>query len=411
MSVITIFSGIFCEQEAVVDDLVAGIGYKQLTEEEIVAQASVISDLAESKITRAFTAKTSVFNKFTQEKERAIAYLKLALAQQLIEDDYIITGRTSHLIPKTISHVLRVCLIGDLKYRYSVAASQHQLSEKEALKQIRRKDGDYGAWTETLYSLADPWSNSIYDLVLPMGKLGAVSASSAIEENLLKNVLRPSPQSQQAVQDFLLAAQISVTLAKEGHAIEVNIREGAVTLVTNKNVLRLNRLDEELKKIVAPLPGVSSVTTTVGKNFHQSNIYRKTNFQMPSKVLLVDDEREFVQTLSERLIMRDMGSAVVYDGQAALNLVQDDEPEVIVIDLKMPHIDGFEVLKKVKADHPQIEVIVLTGHGSEEDRLTCMELGAFAYMQKPVDIEELSLVLKQANAKICQDAKAANGTD
>ena len=111
MSVITIFSGIFCEQEAVVDDLVAGIDYKQLTEEEIVAQASIISDLAESKITKAFTSKTSVFNKFTQEKERAIAYLKLALAQHLIEDDYIITGCTSHLIPKTISHVLRVCLI------------------------------------------------------------------------------------------------------------------------------------------------------------------------------------------------------------------------------------------------------------------------------------------------------------
>ncbi len=411
MSVITIFSGIFCEQEAVVDDLVAGIGYKQLTEEEIVIQASTISDLAESKITRAFTAKTSVFNKFTQEKERVIAYLKLALAQQLTEDNLIITGCTSHLIPKTISHVLRVCLIGDLKYRYSVAASQHQLSQKEALKQIRRKDGDYGAWTEKLFGLTDPWSESVYDLVLPMDKLGAASASSAIEENLLKNILRPSRQSQQAVQDFLLAAQISVALAKEGHNIEVNALEGVVTLVANKNVLRLNRLDEELKKIVAPLPGVNSVTTTVGKDFHQSNIYRKTNFQMPSKVLLVDDEREFVQTLSERLIMRDMGSAVVYDGQAALNLVQDDEPEVIVIDLKMPHVDGFEVLKKVKADHPEIEVIVLTGHGSEEDRLTCMDLGAFAYMQKPVDIEELSLVLKQANAKICQDAITVNRTD
>jgi len=410
MSVITIFSGIFCEQEAVVDDLVAGIGYKLLTEEEIVSQASIISDLAESKITKAFTSKTSVFNKFTQEKERAIAYLKLALAQQLIKDDYIIAGCTSHLIPKTISHVLRVCLIGDLKYRYSVAASQHQLTEKEALKQIRKQDGDYGAWTEMLYGLTDPWSDSVYDIVLPMGKLGVASASSAIEENLLKDILRPSPESKQAVKDFLLAAQAGVALTKEGHDVQVSTQDGAVTLVTNKNVLRLSRLDEELKKIVAPLPGVKSVKTEVGKEFHQSNIYRKTDFKMPSKVLLVDDEREFVQTLSERLNMRDMGSAVVYDGEAALNMVQDDEPEVIVIDLKMPNLDGFEVLKKVKATHPEIEVIVLTGHGSEDDRLTCMELGAFAYMQKPVDIEELSFVLKEANAKIRQN-KEATGSE
>jgi len=91
-------------------------------------------------------------------------------------------------------------------------------------------------------------------------------------------------------------------------------------------------------------------------------------------------------------------------------MVQDDEPEVIVIDLKMPNLDGFEVLKKVKATHPEIEVIVLTGHGSEDDRLTCMELGAFAYMQKPVDIEELSFVLKEANAKIRQN-KEATGSE
>lgn len=405
MSVITIFSGIFCEQDAVVDDLVAAIGYQHLTQDEIVAQASAICDLDESKIKRAFSPKTSVFNQFTQEKERALAALKLTLARLLAQDNLIITGRVSHLLPQTISHVLRVCLIGELKYRYAMAASQSQLTEKEARKQIRAKDQEYGLWTVMLYGLADPWDNSLYDLVLPMHTLGPASASSAIEENLLKTVLRPNADSQQALDDFALAAQISVALANQGHNIEVQVKQGDVTLVANKNVLRLNRLDEEMQKIVKPLPGVRSVTTTVGRDFHQSDIYRKTNFQMPSKVLLVDDEREFVQTLSERLNMRDMGSAVVYDGREALDLLREDRPEVIVIDLKMPHVDGFEVLKKVKADYPEIEVIVLTGHGSEQDRATCMQLGAYAYMQKPVDIEELSEVLKEANAKISRKAQ------
>jgi len=404
MSVVTIFGGIFCEQEAVIEDLVASIGYQPLTEDEIVARASHLAEMPESRITRVFTAKTSVFNKFTQDKERAIAYLKLALAQKLTGDNLIITGCSGHLIPKSISHVLRVCLIGDLKYRYAVAASPKNnnkpLSEKEALKKIRKTDSDCGAWTETFYGVNDPWSDSIYDLVLPMDKLGTASASSAIAENLLKDILRPTPESKQAANDFLLAAQVGVELTKQGHDVQVSAQDGAVTLVTNKKVLRQARLDDELKHIVEPLDGVKSVKTEVGKDFHQSDIYRKTDFKMPSKVLLVDDEREFVQTLSERLIMRDMGSAVVYDGEAALNMVQDDEPEVLVIDLKMPNIDGFEVLEKVKITHPEIEVIVLTGHGSEKDRLTCMELGAFAYMQKPVDIEELSIVLKEAQAKI-----------
>jgi two-component system response regulator CpxR len=121
---------------------------------------------------------------------------------------------------------------------------------------------------------------------------------------------------------------------------------------------------------------------------------------MPSKVLLVDDEREFVQTLSERLMMRDMGSAVAYDGESALKLIKDDEPEVIIVDLKMPGIDGFEVLRKVKETRPEIEVIIVTGHGSEEDRRLCMDLGAFAYLQKPLDINALSETIQEANEKI-----------
>ncbi len=117
-------------------------------------------------------------------------------------------------------------------------------------------------------------------------------------------------------------------------------------------------------------------------------------------MLLVDDEREFVQTLSERLLMRDMGSAVAYDGESALQLVCEDEPEVMILDLKMPGIDGIEVLRRVKKTRPEIEVIILTGHGSEDDRKVCMELGAFAYLHKPVDIAVLTETLQNANEKI-----------
>ena len=162
----------------------------------------------------------------------------------------------------------------------------------------------------------------------------------------------------------------------------------------------LHRLEEELKSIADKVEGLTSVKTEVGKDYYQTDIYRKHDFDMPSKVLLVDDEREFVQALSERLLMRQMGSAVAYDGESALHLVKDDEPEVMILDLKMPGIDGMEVLRRVKATRPEIEVIILTGHGSEVDRDVCMKLGAFAYLQKPVDIDVLSDTLKRANKKI-----------
>ena len=124
-------------------------------------------------------------------------------------------------------------------------------------------------------------------------------------------------------------------------------------------------------------------------------------------ILLVDDEREFVQTLSERLSMREVGSHAVFDGESALEMMSEDEPEVMVLDLKMPGIDGLEVLKRTKTDRPDVEVIILTGHGSEADKEECMKLGAFAYLQKPVDIELLSDTLKRANEKV-RARKAGN---
>jgi two-component system response regulator CpxR len=183
-----------------------------------------------------------------------------------------------------------------------------------------------------------------------------------------------------------------------------------VTLIINKHVLLLSRLEEELKSIATGVNGVKSVATKVGEGFYQADIYRKYDFQMPSKVLLVDDEREFVETLSERLMMRDVGSAVAYDGESALHLIREDEPEVMILDLKMPGIDGIEVLRRVKATRPEIEVIILTGHGTETDRQTCMALGAFAYLQKPVDIDLLGETLKKANEKIQKKKAKVNGS-
>ena len=114
------------------------------------------------------------------------------------------------------------------------------------------------------------------------------------------------------------------------------------------------------------------------------------------KVLLVDDEEEFVKTLAERLKLRDLGSDTVYDGEGALDYVEKQEPDVMVLDLRMPGIDGMDVLKKVKEAYPEIQVIILTGHGTEKDEEEARRLGVFDYMQKPVDIDSLIQRMKDA---------------
>ena len=406
MSILSFFNGTFCGKEQIIKEISQTHGLRMVSDIDLIQEASRMSQIPERKISRAFMEKASVFNKFTHEKERSVAYLRLALARALSEADFLVDGFSSILIPSPLTHVLKICLIADMASRVSRAAQEKQISEKEAAAQVRRDDEIAGAWCDSLFKIQDPWDPSLYDIIIPTDKMGPKDVVALVSENLKNEVIKPTRSSQKAAVDFLLAAEVEVALVKEGHAVGVSARDGLVTLTIHNNVLLLGRLEEELKTIVSRVEGVETVETRIGKGFYQTDIYRKFDFQVPSKVLLVDDEREFVQTLSERLQMRDVGSAIAYDGESALSLVAEDEPDVMILDLKMPGIDGIEVLKKVKASRPNIEVIILTGHGSEADRDICMNLGAFAYLQKPVDIDELSRLLKEANQKIREGKEA-----
>lgn len=408
MSHITIFNGIFCREAAVVREVVDRTGCKLVTDEDLVANASKLSGLAESSIERVFLAKTSVFNKFTHERERCVASLRLAMAEMLSDDSLLILGFAGQLVPREISHVLHVCLIAEMQFRISVAKEERGLAESDAIRLIHKQDTACAKWIESLSKKHDPWDVSLYDMLIPMDKKSEEEAALLIEENLNKEVLKPSQASEKAVEDFLLAARVEAALAQEGHNVGVSAKDGLVTVTINKDVLMLHRLEKELESIAEKVEGVQSVKTKVGKDYYQTDIYRKYDFEVPSKVLLVDDEREFVEALSERLILRQMGSAVAYDGESALDLISEDEPEVMILDLKIPGIDGIETLKRVKATRPDIEVVMLTGHGSEADRKLCMKLGAFAYLSKPVDIDLLSETLKKANQKIRQKRAEKN---
>ena len=107
------------------------------------------------------------------------------------------------------------------------------------------------------------------------------------------------------------------------------------------------------------------------------------------KVLLVDDEKEFINTLSERIIMRGFKSDVALTGEEALKILDNYTPDVMVVDLKMPGIGGMDVLRRVKETNPEIQVIMLTGHGSKDDEADARRFGVSDYLQKPVGIDML----------------------
>jgi DNA-binding NtrC family response regulator len=117
------------------------------------------------------------------------------------------------------------------------------------------------------------------------------------------------------------------------------------------------------------------------------------------KVLVVDNEVEFASTLAERLRLRKIEAESVYSGADALTAVPRFLPDVVILDLQMPDMSGLDVLSRIKEIDPAIEVILLTGHGSFDAGITSMELGAFDYIVKPVDLTLIMEKIAEACSK------------
>ena len=126
------------------------------------------------------------------------------------------------------------------------------------------------------------------------------------------------------------------------------------------------------------------------------------------KILLVDDEKEFVESLSERLELRNLEADIAYDGEQALDALKEGKHDMMVLDLRMPGIDGIEVLRRAKKTNPDVQVVVLTGHGTEKDEKQAKKLGASAYMKKPVDIDHLVGTLHKAWKRLKKSKKAVD---
>jgi len=116
-----------------------------------------------------------------------------------------------------------------------------------------------------------------------------------------------------------------------------------------------------------------------------------------AKILLVDDEAAIVDAMVKRLSERDFELLTAYSGQETLDVLKKDgDVDVVILDVKMPGMDGIETLKEIKSKHPLVEVIMLTAHATVEPAIEGMKLGAFDYLMKPAEIDELVDKIKKA---------------
>ena len=120
---------------------------------------------------------------------------------------------------------------------------------------------------------------------------------------------------------------------------------------------------------------------------------------MSEKVLLVDDEKEFLEIMSERMKDRDMEVTTATSAQQALEIIEKESFDAIILDFQMPGMDGMDALKAIKAKKPEAQIILLTGYATVEKSVEAMKIGATDFVEKPADMEVLAEKIKNAKAE------------
>ena len=400
MASLSVFCSKFTNENEVIPRLASQLGLRIVTDREIMQSAAQKFDISHSRLEQSLYKDTSVFNEFTLERERCASFLKVALADYLEQDNFLFNGFMSYAIPAELEHVLRILIVGNKIYRLQLA-SLEGYSEHEATLLTKNNDQQIKSWVNFLNG-KDAFDPYLHDIVIPASQIKDNDDFRLIHQKFSSSSVYPTYKLKQAVQDLRLAAYVECALLENGHKIDVTVHDGNVLLQVNTPFYNYGKISNRLTIIAHAVKGVKGVEVKFGEQYRPS-VFQDKKFDLPPKVLLVDDEIDFVNTLSDRLRIRNFGSHAVYDGQEALDFIKKDNPDVMVIDLRMPGIHGIDVLKQVKETNPQIEVIILSGHGSMENEQACMELGAFAFLHKPADLEKLSESIHAAYCKIANN--------
>ncbi len=409
MSVVTLFGQSYCLDRDIGQRVAKTLGYQFVPEQALIEQVARDAGLSESSLQACLRRSFSLFSGGASSRRLHVAQVRVALARLLAQDNLVYCGLASLLVPRTIEHVLRVCLVAETDFRVRRATEVEGVSEGKARSLISRADTELVDWGQFLSLGVKPWEPDLHDILLPVHTTTLEDASDLIRENAKRPAVETTPDSQQHMRDFQLAADVLLELAAKRYDVDATAADGKVTVLLKRYPFRPEAQKRRIEHIAKGVKDVNDVEARIGPKVKTPRAWPPVDIDVPQKVLLVDDEREFVQTLSERLQTRQMAPSIAYDGEEALSLMEKDEPEVMVLDLKMPGIDGIEVLRRVKRDHPRTEVIILTGHGSDRERELALELGAFAYLQKPVDINTLANTMKEAYARVALYKQSDDG--
>lgn len=398
MFIISIVSPKGCNEEQIIQKLKELTGFELVTDDDVFKKVEEKYNINKDKV-KSSIFKSSGFVTFDKLKHKKhLCMFKISLAEILIDFSKIYYGVGTYFIPDNLKNNLKVCLGCDRAYRIGNYAKYNLVPLHISEKTI--KEFDKLIYQFSKYHLnRQPFSPEYFDVNIDVSKYKPEDIAFKIFELMRCKSTEKIEAEKTKFKDFLIATQIQLHFLQQGEDIDAVFKKGKLTILLRKYKILMENYYKQIKEKIPDRPEIKEVEVIPGKEITISSSMTM-KLEKPQKVLLVDDEIEFVDTLSERLQSREFNTAVAYSGEEAIESLNKDLPDVIILDLKMPGIDGLEVLRRVKKEHPETEVIILTGHGSEREKNIAFELGAFAYLEKPVNIELLSETIRKAYEKV-----------
>jgi len=245
MSIITITNGLFSNAEKTVAKLSKNSNYKIITDADIIEKTHLTYDIKLSTLQKVIKSIPIAFNDFTHEKEKSLAFIKKTISKIACSGDCIFHGLLGHLIPREISHVMRVLIITDKKTRLENGISIYRRTEKESLKDIELSDKFAALWTNALFNKKS-WDESLYDIVIPSDKFDPNESVNLISEHLEKLLSNKESLIKDEISNFKLISDIDVALSEIGQGLLTQADKGNVIVTIDKKVMMLTKFQQKI---------------------------------------------------------------------------------------------------------------------------------------------------------------------
>lgn len=257
MAIITISRGSYSKGKEVAQRVAQTLGY-QCVSREILLEASEHFNIPEIKLVRALHDAPSILERFTYGKEHYLAYVAAALLERVQSDNVVYHGLAGHFFLGGVSHVLNVRILANLDARVALEMEREGLSQDKTMDRLVRDDQERRKWSQHLFG-KDPWDPSLYDLVVHVHKLSMDDTVKIICQTAQLKQFQATPESQQFLDDLVLAALVRAALVHDFPMVQVHAQAGVVFIDAKINQQVEPELADKIRDLALQVPGVKDV--------------------------------------------------------------------------------------------------------------------------------------------------------